>query len=1010
MLERIKNPKRFVAICAVVGVVGGIGLAALLSALFPVIARDKIESRLAGVEKRYDVDIEISDIVRQGISGAELRDLTVKDNQTDRVLVKAKSAGASVSVVALLSQEIVLTELWADQLDITVTETEDGGFDVLKIPSRGRNNSESAEPTEPAEEAKPDRMSSILGGTLPELSVTDINVRFVTRTDAWPIDSLSIPEATIVSGDPFQIDAVVNVLARESDIWQLPTNTEVHVKVDGETLQPVGGAITFDQDVRITKFGPLPFVIAGFSGVSFDEMSNVNVQNVVLDLGEVADPPFFAADSLSVSLLNWTPKIRDIRINRMAAVNPILNDHIDVQGRSKMYDIRHMIRPAAPSDVRMKAIRIADKIKYRRDRDKDKGDREQATDPTVTPIPTDADPTVERPNLIEKIAEYLPRKVDIENAGLRVRDDREVDLPNWAKELQAKNFNFKLDNAVDSKRFNIDLNFAAMADDESRGSVKTELGWSYESQKLEASVEVDSLDLLWFSQLAGPAVADRIRGGKVRASIDVKPHEGRAVKLKGIVALNDLNVFHEELAEEPISEFNASYTFAAKYDPTGKIPTAKFLKHPTLPESVPPASAYRRGSFEVTAGTAEINGVKLSIRPEIYGTAVLPRLPARVDLDVKLEETKVQKLFDAVPTAIKGPLDGARFKGTFKWGLTVEVPLLHAKDMVWFSKPVLDEFEIVKLPHQVDVRRVARDMKITIKDKIKERGKEKDWQKRIYISTYAPVSTDWIVENMNLSYEELAAVREEHPKPPNLGQLTSSPAGTDGHAYMRLTSISPFLTRAILTTEDKGFWRHPGINFYAMRESLAQNIRAGGIKRGGSTIAMQLVKNLFLDRKKLYSRKLRETFLVYLMINQVNVPRERLLEVYFNVIEFAPRVYGIHHAAQHYFGKKPIDLTLGEVAFLVSIIPGPKRYHFMWERGKIPDYWFRKMSRYINAMYNNESITEEERDEAKIAAPEFWKPGPEGPPYRPVEALIPILPLDDGGDEDRDAPVLPFDF
>src|SRR5690606_41961669 len=98
----------------------------------------------------------------------------------------------------------------------------------------------------------------------------------------------------------------------------------------------------------------------------------------------------------------------------------------------------------------------------------------------------------------------------------------------------------------------------------------------------------------------------------------------------------------------------------------------------------------------------------------------------------------------------------------------------------------------------------------------------------------------------------------------------------------------------------------------AIRTSIATNYKEKAFKRGGSTISMQLVKNVFLSRNKTLVRKLEEILIVWLMESTRTVSKERMYEVYMNVIEWGRNVYGITEAARYYFGKHPSQLTLGE--------------------------------------------------------------------------------------------------
>lgn len=231
------------------------------------------------------------------------------------------------------------------------------------------------------------------------------------------------------------------------------------------------------------------------------------------------------------------------------------------------------------------------------------------------------------------------------------------------------------------------------------------------------------------------------------------------------------------------------------------------------------------------------------------------------------------------------------------------------------------------------------------------------------------------------------------------------------YVYVPLHHISPYMPRAILTTEDTSFFTHDGFNFLAIRHAVEANLEAGRYVRGASTISMQLVKNVFLDRSRVLSRKLQEVALVWLMESVADIPKARILEVYLNVIEFGPGIFGIHEASVHYFGKRPDELTIGECAWLVSIVPNPKRYHRYYDRGEITAVWFRRMSRYIRAMYNRDRISEVEMEAASRQPPSFYIPEEGEPLLRRAAGheLEPIEPDEavtaDGDDEtDEETP------
>lgn len=166
----------------------------------------------------------------------------------------------------------------------------------------------------------------------------------------------------------------------------------------------------------------------------------------------------------------------------------------------------------------------------------------------------------------------------------------------------------------------------------------------------------------------------------------------------------------------------------------------------------------------------------------------------------------------------------------------------------------------------------------------------------------------------------------EYGKP--MRNITIGPSNPN---FTRLGDISPNFKNALLTAEDPSFFRHKGFVEESIRKSIVVNFKEKKFKRGGSTISMQLVKNVFLSRKKTLVRKAEEILIVWLIENNRLVSKSRMLEVYFNIIEMGNNVYGIGEASRHYFGKTPSQLSLGEGIFLANIVPKPKvaLYKFM---------------------------------------------------------------------------------
>lgn len=152
------------------------------------------------------------------------------------------------------------------------------------------------------------------------------------------------------------------------------------------------------------------------------------------------------------------------------------------------------------------------------------------------------------------------------------------------------------------------------------------------------------------------------------------------------------------------------------------------------------------------------------------------------------------------------------------------------------------------------------------------------------------------------------------------------PVGSSWEYFTPLDSISPLLQMSVMQSEDGAFFYHQGFLPDAMREALIHDLEVRKFARGGSTISMQLVKNVFLNRSKNIARKLEEALIVWLIETEHLTPKARMYEVYLNIAEWGPMVYGIREAADFYFKKRPSQLSIEESIFLASIVPKPKHF------------------------------------------------------------------------------------
>jgi monofunctional biosynthetic peptidoglycan transglycosylase len=178
-----------------------------------------------------------------------------------------------------------------------------------------------------------------------------------------------------------------------------------------------------------------------------------------------------------------------------------------------------------------------------------------------------------------------------------------------------------------------------------------------------------------------------------------------------------------------------------------------------------------------------------------------------------------------------------------------------------------------------------------------------------------------------LTLPDVRALRDANPPTTAFMELRAREAHARGEQPKRVQKwvsyarISQNLKRAVLVTEDSAFWQHEGIDFEQLRESMEVNLERMEFARGGSTITQQLAKNLYLSPSKNPVRKVREFFIARRLEGELT--KQRILELYLNVIEWGDGIYGAEAASRTYFRKGAADLSASEAALLAAAIANP---------------------------------------------------------------------------------------
>ena len=179
-----------------------------------------------------------------------------------------------------------------------------------------------------------------------------------------------------------------------------------------------------------------------------------------------------------------------------------------------------------------------------------------------------------------------------------------------------------------------------------------------------------------------------------------------------------------------------------------------------------------------------------------------------------------------------------------------------------------------------------------------------------------------------LTIPDVRVLRTSNPESTAFIDLRAREAHARGEKPRRIqrwvpySRFAPNLVRAVLLTEDAAFWSHDGLDYQQIRESMEVNIERGEFARGASTITQQLAKNLYLSPSKNPLRKVRELLIARRLESELS--KQRILELYLNVIEWGDGIYGAEAAARSYFGKPASQVSAAESALLAAAIANPR--------------------------------------------------------------------------------------
>jgi len=306
---------------------------------------------------------------------------------------------------------------------------------------------------------------------------------------------------------------------------------------------------------------------------------------------------------------------------------------------------------------------------------------------------------------------------------------------------------------------------------------------------------------------------------------------------------------------------------------------------------------------------------------------------AEVQLRSEMDESDCQDVLDSVPRALVRTITpGARLSGKLSWKIQVDVDLPDRKKPDVRIK-LKNGCSVENLPDGISVKSLRRPF---VRKALGYDKKERE------VRT-GPGSPEWVPIQL----------------------------------------VSRFVPMSLKTMEDPGFNGHHGFLVEAFENALKADIHEGRFARGGSTITMQLAKNLWLGREKTLSRKLQEAVLTTYLEQELS--KEKILELYMNVVEFGPGVYGIKAAAKKYFNAEPMQLSLSQSLLLASVLPRPNGAYF-GPNGAVTPGRMALLHRIMKAMLDTQRISEDEYREGLRESPREGTPETAVGPSDKIEA------------------------
>ncbi len=895
-----------------------VGLAICWFAVVPGMVRSKIDDALAKAEEKTGRHITISDVALKSPKRLVLMGISVTDDrQNPSMALKVDTVDLQLAALPVLN-DIRIARLEVGNVDLSIT-SEDGSltFDDIKklLPISDKEKSDDEDKDENKPDDKSDSKWKQYVTPFPEVSVASVKLSMpaMEMVSGFSLKGAKLDKINLnITTSPDKKQTISFSADATGQFSENGLETTYTSSIKADVVSKKEGEVTLTMPRNSYGELPLPFRLENYvtevTAVKLTLPSTVSLIEPKLDYGERT---LFKADELRVQLMSFPPKkVNGVYIKEFELKKPV----IKVEFSDDTNDLKTFASVAKTAFSSSKSKSEASSEESGSSNEKKKSNVKDY---------------------------YFSQRFFVSDASVMLRDMRKASRGDIHIE------NLSLESGYRGIRKIVDYQIDVIAS--APVATKFRIGGTYDLKSEDINT-IFNVEYLNFSD-AARNMRDKIRAiesvtnpdkearqnvkyyEKVFALFDFKEATGRvSANLKGSFAKKSLSL--NAIASSTGLALNTPLINTEPLMLDSQVDLHVDLDYVDQPViEIKQLRLSKGAAFMTFNGKFSREHVVTTPKKVNKAIGVSEYNTWNYDFSMQLPEQRAQGVFEAIPHALRSEMDGMEIVGSIGFTLDVKGRMDQIDDTQHkFTLNKSDDFAVLTWPVDRNVNKLNTGFVYNVNDPNALNPH----------SIVVPPSIYPIVR-----FDPIRRMNIDAYTP----RLLADDVRFKFRNWVLFEDLNPWLVQLITTTEDGSFFTHEGFSTLQIKAALAKNVSRGEFNRGASTISMQLVKNVFFDRNKTLARKVQEALYTWLTESIVAVPKQRIMEIYFNIIEFGPEIYGIEEASKYYFGKRSEALTLKEAAFLVAIIPGPRRGTTYRLQGSINKSLQKTIDFYIREMY-----------------------------------------------------------